>query len=378
MDKSVHIVFTTINEPKILENLYANISQYGHLDEVKVWVIGDRKTPATAWRLAREVSQKGLETEFVDIEEQDRWGSRFPLYECIPYNTDGRRILGYLRALDEGCSVLVSIDDDNFPTNDDLIGFHKSTGSNWEGSLLSEPGGFHNICEHLRIDLGRVVYPRGFPFNLRDKTNRALEVPGNRNVRIGVREGLWVGDPDVDATTWLNGKLNGSEYFGPDTFVLHQSTWCPINTQNTSVIRQLIPAFIFVIMGFNVPGGKIDRYGDIWGGYFLLALMRGTEYHTAFGRPIVDHRRNPHNYVDDLRHEFWGIVLTDWLLNALQSEFSPVSNQVVPRVYELAEFIEVRAENSLPTWCPNEVQEFLRYTSKRIKLWASACEQIGV
>ena len=96
---------------------------------------------------------------------------------------------------------------------------------------------------------------------------------------------MWFDEPDVDATTWLNGKVKGVDYRGPDAFVLDPSTWSPVNTQNTSVVRELIPAFVFVTMAWPVPGGKLDRYGDIWGGYFLLALMQGTKYHVAFRPP---------------------------------------------------------------------------------------------
>ena len=135
---------------------------------------------------------------------------------------------------------------------------------------------------------------------------------------IGVTEGLWLAEPDMDATTWLNGKIQARALStAPTSSFSTPSTWSPVNTQNTSVVRELIPAFVFVTMAWPVPGGKLDRYGDIWGGYFLLALMQGTQYHVAFGRPLVEHRRNPHNYVDDLRYEFWGMILTDWLLNLL-------------------------------------------------------------
>ena len=100
--------------------MYDNIQKHGHLDEVKVWVVGDRKTPVSAGILAREVSRKGLETVYFDISQQDEWGKAFPLYKLIPYNTDGRRIFGYLRALEEGCEIIVAMDDDNFPTDDDF------------------------------------------------------------------------------------------------------------------------------------------------------------------------------------------------------------------------------------------------------------------
>jgi hypothetical protein len=66
--KPCHIVFTTIHHPAILRDLYANIHRHGHLDEVKVWVVGDRKTPSSAATLAAEVSALGLETVYFGVE----------------------------------------------------------------------------------------------------------------------------------------------------------------------------------------------------------------------------------------------------------------------------------------------------------------------
>lgn len=378
MKKNVHVVFTTINHPAILNDLHRNLERHGRLDEVKVWVVGDRKTPASAGELAREISQKGLETVYFDISQQDEWGKAFPFYKLIPYNTDGRRVFGYLKALEEGCEIMVSIDDDNYPTQDDFIGHHCATGQQWTGPLVREPREFHNICEYLTLEPQRLVFPRGFPFQLRGHVNQQQHVPAPADAVVGVTEGLWLEEPDVDATTWLNGKVKGIEYLGPDMFVLDQQTWSPVNTQNTSVVRELIPAFVFVTMGWPVPGGRLDRYGDIWGGYFLLALLQGTKYHVAFGRPLVDHRRNPHNYVDDLRSEFWGMLLTDWLLQRLRETFRARSEQMTDRVVELADFLRSEAMSNLPTWCPAEVKEFLLHTDKNLRQWSEACKQIGV
>lgn len=378
MRKTCHIVFTTIHHPAILNELHKNISRYGHLDDVKVWVVGDRKTPISAGFLAREVSQKGLDTVYFDVAQQDEWGAAFPFYRTVPYNTDGRRVFGYLRALEEGCALLISIDDDNFPTDDDFIGHHKNTGKRWDGALVREPQHFHNICEYLSFDPQRLVYPRGFPFELRGQLNRPESISCREGARVGITEGLWLEEPDVDATTWLNGRIKATAYHGPEMFVLEQGTWSPVNTQNTSVVRELIPAFMFVTMGWPVPGGKLDRYGDIWGGYFLLALMQGTPFHLAFGRPLVEHRRNPHNYVDDLRYEFWGVVLTDWLLQTLRTSFSPQSKHIVDRVLELADFLESQAGATLPPWCPAEIKEFLRSTARSTRQWSAACRQIGI
>jgi len=208
--------------------------------------------------------------------------------------------------------------DDNFPfINEDLVGKHISTGTVWNGSLIHEPLGFHNICEYLSFDPLRHVYPRGFPFDHRS-TRNTKETKELCGAVVGVTAGLWLMEPDVDATIWLNGKVHGKSYTGGDKHVLSQDTWTPINTQNTSIVRELIPAYLCIPMGWDVPGGKINRYGDIWGGYFMQALMKGTKYHVSFGCPLVEHRRNPHNYVNDMRHEYWGMMLTDWLLRSLK------------------------------------------------------------
>ncbi len=378
MKKRCHIVFTTIHPPKILHDLYENINRHGHLDEVKVWVVGDKKTPSSARGLAVEASARGLETVYLGVEEQDEWGKQFTLYPLIPYNTDGRRVFGYLKALEDDCEVMISIDDDNFPADDDFVGCHLKTGTEWRRPVLREERGFHNICEYLDFEPPRQVFPRGYPFRLRDRANELVMVAPPADAAIGVREGLWLEEPDVDATTWLNGKIRGTGYRGRETLVLEQSTWSPVNTQNTSVVRELIPAFVFVTMAWPVPGGKLDRYGDIWGGYFLLSLMRGTKYHAAFGSPLVHHRRNPHDYIDDLRFEFWGMILTDWLLEILRSSFEPRGGSMTERVLELSEFLEAEATPHLPSWCPAEIASFLHSTANNMRHWSAACRQIGV
>ena len=129
-------------------------------------------------------------------------------------------------------------------------------------------------------------------------------------------------------------------------------------------------------MGWDVPGGKIQRYGDIWGGYFLESVINGTSYHVAFGRPLVDHRRNPHDYVDDLRHEFWGTILTDWLLNLLREDFRPSSTSICDRVTELSMFLKEKALIQMPPWSPPEMREFIRHTADTMKIWSQACSEV--
>lgn len=372
-------MFTTIFDPEsILQALYENISRYHHLEEVKVWVVGDKKTPAIVAGLAGKFSALGMETVYFSVEEQDLWGKNMEFYGRVPYNNHTRRNFGILKALADGCQILISIDDDNFPTADDFIGFHSNNGKPYDGMLITETAGFHNLCEYLEFAPKRSIYPRGFPLALRDYANKPqLRSAGGQNFRIGVIEGLWLQDPDIDATTWLNGTVKGKAYTGQDMQVLDRGTWTPINSQNTSIARELLPAFLMLPMAWPVPGGKIDRYDDIWGGYFLQAVMEGSPYRVAFGRPIVEHRRNPHNYADDLRYEFWGIILTDWLVQRLHDQFRSSNSGIAERMLDLAEFIKQSAEG-LPAWRPQEMKEFMLQTAVSMRLWVETCRKIGV
>jgi hypothetical protein len=376
MTRPNHIVFTTIFYPELLWAYQENLDRHGQLDDTCVWVVGDRKTPATVPDLCQEVSAWGLKTTYLDCTWQEAWAGQQPaLAARLPWNNETRRNVGYLCALEAGCERLISIDDDNWPTADDFIGGHSLTGKQWTGEVIREDKGFHNVCAYLRFEPARPVFPRGFPFKLRGTVNAPRLIRPVQPVTVGVTAGLWLNEPDIDATTWLNGRVNGKAYVGPDTCVLDQSTWTPINTQNTSVLRALIPAYLCIPMGWEVPGGKIQRYGDIWGGYFLQAVLSGTPWHIAFGRPLVDHRRNPHDYVDDLRQEFWGTILTDWLLTVLREQFKPTSALIVDRVHELAAFLEDQALPQMPKWCPEEMKQFLRHTAGNVQCWSDACRR---
>lgn len=375
--KSNHIVFTTVYRPDVLFDLVKNLEQHGHLHITLCWVVGDNKTPTECAEICKEVTNLGLETRYLDIAEQDEWGRRFQdFYSRIPYDNESRRNIGYLHALEHGCERLISIDDDNFPTSGDFLGGHLHTGRGWEAEIIEESSGFHNVCEYLEIEPKRLIFPRGFPLGFRDNKNAIIRAKTPRGAQVGVTLGLWLKDPDVDATTWLNGKVESKAYIGPPHVVLGQNTWSPVNTQNTSITRELIPGFLCIPMGYPVPGGRIERYGDIWGGYFLQALMSGTSYHVCVGHPIVEHRRNPHNYLDDLRHEFWGLVLTDWLVSHLREGFKPTGSRIVDRVRQLSAFLVKTSASELPNWCPVEVRDFIIETSTTLNLWADVCQEL--
>ncbi len=373
-----HIVLTTIQPPAVLAGIRENLQAHGHLASTAVWVIGDRKTPPAAAEWCCWQAALGLDCRYMDIDAQDAWGRAHcpALYARLPYDNESRRNIGYLLALADGCERLISMDDDNFPGGDDLVGGHQRVGESLTVGTLHEPGGFHNICEHLEIFPHRPIYPRGYPFKRRNDKNCSTRRAAPGGARIGVNAGLWLREPDIDATSWLNGRVDALSYRGPDCAVLAQDTWSPINTQNTCVTRELIAAFLCVPMGFELPAGRIERYGDIWAGYFLQAVIGGTEHHVSFGSPVVEHRRNPHDYLCDLRHEFWGILLTDWLVEQLRERFAPSAGPIPQRVRELGDFLRQISRDQLPASYPAQVRDFLLETAATVELWAGACEVI--
>jgi hypothetical protein len=58
-----------------------------------------------------------------------------------------------------------------------------------------------------------------------------------------------------------------------------------------------------------ITGMPIDRYGDIFSGYFAVACAKQMGGYVRAGTPVADHRRNTHNYMKDATNE-WACILT--------------------------------------------------------------------
>src|ERR1041384_674361 len=93
------MVFTTIYDPVLLDSYYENFLRYGHLDDVQVIVVPDRKTPTAAFNRCSEVAEKGMRISCPTIDEQERFLRGVGMRpEAIPYDSDNRRNVGYLMA----------------------------------------------------------------------------------------------------------------------------------------------------------------------------------------------------------------------------------------------------------------------------------------
>lgn len=379
MSRRTDIVVTTIFEPFWLEGYLTNLRAHGRSDEVTIRIICDRKTPSTVFEAADAARRDGFDVDCPSLEEQAAYLAAIGAPDdFVPWNTDNRRNIGFLRAWEQGADVLISIDDDNYCVSDeDFVGAHHVVGT--DAAALSDTHGttdapWFNICSLLEVDAGIDVYPRGFPYHAR-REDALSSARGTASGTVAVNAGLWVGDPDVDAITRLTVRPIADRTRGT-AVVLGPDTWSPVNTQNTGLLRDAIPAYYYVRMGFPLQGMKIDRFGDILSGYFVQKCAKHLGYGTRLGSPVLEHRRTEHNLLADLHQELAGVALLEDLLPWLQEvqlsggDFQSAYADLAARLREVAPTV-----NGF-VWDEGG-REFLVETARLMETWLTLVETIG-
>lgn len=365
------LVLTTIFDPVILDAYRRNFERYGHLEELDVIVIPDRKTPAAAFETCSRLARQGLRVVCPALEEQEAFLKQVGLPSgFIPYNLDNRRNVGFLMAWERGSDFLISIDDDNFCSEDeDYFAAHAGVLFGHESHLIAgSDSRFFNICDLLQIAVPS-VYARGYPYFARHPGSAPRTSTGAADIMINA--GLWLQDPDVDAITWLglHPRVTG---FKNQSVVLDAATWSPVNSQNTAVRRDVLPAYYFIRMGYPLQGSKVDRYGDIFSGYFSLACAKHLGGSARFGTPVADHRRNSHNYLRDAAAELPAILLLEdilaWLIDV------PLSGSTGLETYlSLSHLLEEAVEKFQGQVWNEASRGFVHEMAHLMRVWIAAC-----
>jgi hypothetical protein len=260
--------------------------------DVRFFVAVDKKTPPEIATIVDGNTK--LLTETI----QNDWKCS----EAIGWNTLARRNIAFLEALKWGADVIYSWDNDNVPV--DVHHWQHI----WE--LLA-----HNVMSttHLKFngikvtgdkgwfDPGQLLIPatrhRGFPHN-KPVSKQAHPVT---DAKVGVAAGLVIGDPDCDASTRIERRpeIGQVHILGSTGVVVDSHTWTVFNSQNTAVIRELIPAW------FMMPG--VGRHDDIYASLIVQRVARERGLHVHFGPPFTYQQRNKHDLVSDLRAEIDGM-----------------------------------------------------------------------
>jgi hypothetical protein len=273
-----------------------------------------------------------------------------------------------------GTDFLVSIDDDNYcQPNEDFLTEHSVVCQGSSLRTVTESAtGFLNICDLLEMEEPRPAYARGFPYGFRHRDEKPQRE--ERNVAVHINAGLWVLDPDVDGITWLVAKPRVKDFKG-ESLALGPRTWSPINSQNTALARDAIPSYYFMRMGYPIGGMPIDRYGDIFSGYFVQACAKHLGACIRAGSPIAEHKRNTHNYMRDATNEWACILALEDLLPWLtEQRLSGNSYRECFRSLSLAieDAVETFGE---PVWT-DVTRGYFHQMAYHMRAWLKACDAI--
>jgi len=260
------VVITSIYPPG---KAVAEIAKQGH----KLIIVGDKKTPS-GWTYEDVV--------FLSVEQQQELDHA--LTQLLPFNHYGRKMIGYLEAMRLGADTIIDTDDDNIPK------------ANWsfpefdgQFAISAEELGFVNAYAYYS-DMH--IWPRGLPL---DRINNPLKPVDEKEVRVGVWQGLADGDPDVDAIYRLvSNKPCTFNHASP--VVLGTGTLSPFNSQNTAFRKELFPLLY-------LPAYVTFRFTDILRGWVAQPIMSAAGYSLGFTNATVVQERNPHDYTKDFESE---------------------------------------------------------------------------
>jgi hypothetical protein len=371
------LVLTSIYDTNILDAYFKNFTKFDHINSVKIFYIPDRKTPENVYYKCKEVSKKGLSVSCPNIAEQEEFLLRIGFNPIlVPYDSDNRRNVGYLMALESAVDFVISIDDDNFcMQEEDFFEEHAIVCNNsFQTEIVNSSTGWYNICQLLEFDQPGTTYPRGFPYfarHLPETIHRQISP-----VPIHINAGLWLKDPDVDGITWLVNPMLSKSFKGRSV-VLARDTWTPVNSQNTAMRSEAIAAYYFIRMRYPLLGGLlIDRYGDIFSGYFSQACMRHLGGAVRIGSPLANHLRNSHNYMSDAVGELACIVVLEDLLAWLTTEARLSGKSYVETYTSLSFVLEDVVETFRGKFWNDATRAYFHQIAYCMRMWAETCQRL--
>lgn len=335
------LITTSIHVPTVLA-LYRKLGP-----DIAFFVAADEKTPREAYEFCATIPN----CEIYSPDRQRDLG--YACSELIGWSCVERRNIALLEAVKWGADVIYSMDDDNicfdgygkqlrflfradeheqnrwYLNSQDMWGC-----SFFHGLKASSPTGW--------FDPGALLVPqtkhRGFPIGIRSEP----VFESVTDARIGVAQGLCLGDPDIDAVTRIAKApiIHSVSELGRAGIVVDPACKTVFNTQNTAFIRELAPAM------FQPPG--VGRYSDIYASLITQRVMRERGLHVHFGQPFIWQNRNAHNLLTDLRQEINGMANIELFADCLDKMQLVGSSATEQAAYIYRAFNECEAYDIVP------------------------------
>lgn len=225
-----------------------------------------------------DVSKFSCRAEYLEPKDQER----FAVSETIGWKTPRRRPVAWLRAVELDPDFILSIDDDNIPSPDYFERWHEVlTQPVARAAVPLDAAGGPKWHNYLRTsDAPIEIYPRGFPIPFRPASAieiREADTPISPD-RIGLFQGISLGDPDIDGMTRLvYPKRLPLHAIGEKNYCL-KDIWSPYNMQNTAFARTLFP--------LPILWPHAAQFDDIYASFVWQKVLFNSGFFTHIGDPV--------------------------------------------------------------------------------------------
>ena len=245
----------------------------------------------------------GCGVEYMRPEDQERFSSS----ATIGWRTPRRRPIAWLRAIELKPDYILSIDDDNIPAPDYFDKWHDVLTRPVNKVVVpaeSSKGEINRGCWHNYLASSNApieVHPRGFPIPFRGRQETAVKVikESIQPEKIGLFQGISLGDPDMDAMTrlvWPQRMPLSS--IGEKNYCL-RNVWSPYNTQNTMFSKMLFP--------LPVLWPHAGRFDDIFASFVWQKFLFNNDLYVHVGDPVNQQDRGVRDILNtDFREEVEG------------------------------------------------------------------------
>jgi hypothetical protein len=287
------IIITSIFNPTEAIEAFAALPDY-HLV-----VVGDKKTPA-GWHFEN--------CTFLNVDDQ--LNLSLSLANTIPFNHYGRKMLGYVYAMQQGADIIIDTDDDNIP-------YKNWSFPDFKGEYLSSRTdlGWVNVYHHYSE---QPIWPRGLPLRHVKAGRDVLQWQEEKKMQhIGIWQGLADEDPDVDAIYRLTSDVP-CIFNKKEPIVLEKGTVSPFNSQNTAIRKELFPLLF-------LPSFVTFRFTDILRGIIAQPILWEHDYRLGFTGATVVQKRNVHDYFRDFESEVPMYLYTEKSFEAVCNAMSKAS-----------------------------------------------------
>lgn len=282
---------------------YDRLAKKSKFDKVSFFIAGDKKS------LPFDTSSFVSDIEYLTPEMQGKYSSS----EALGWNKPARRNIALLRALESDPDFILTIDDDNTPSEDYFDMWHRVLTTPAQKIVIGvkdiEHAHWHNYLAATDAEIE--MYTRGFPilFRYKDSTRVVTSPRPISPDTIGIFQGITLGDPDIDAKTRIvYPKPTPLTMVHEKNYCL-QHVWSPYNSQNTVFAKKLFPlAFMWSTAG---------RSEDIYASYVWQRFLFNNNMYAHVGDAVNFSARGKRNDLRDLAleietylkaHEVWDSI----------------------------------------------------------------------